>query len=115
MRRILLLATLALAACSGTPQPQPRPIPVASSPQIRGGLLGLTAGELTQRFGVPALQVREGTGVKFQFRHRACVLDAYLYPPLNARGPERVTHIDARNRAGTDTDQAGCIAALQGA
>jgi len=113
MRRILLLATLALAACSGTPQPQPTP--VALSPHIRGDLLGLTASDLTQRFGVPALQVREGTGVKFQFRHRVCVLDAYLYPPLNARGPERVTHVDARNRTGADTDQAGCIAALQGA
>jgi hypothetical protein len=75
----------------------------------------MTAGELVQRFGVPILQVREGVGLKLQFRGQACVLDTYLYPPAQGGGAERVTHVDARLRTGADADQSSCIAALQGA
>ena len=74
----------------------------------------MTAGELVQRFGQPALQVREGPGLKLQFRG-PCVLDAYLYPPDSGRGAERVTHVDTRLASGIATDQAGCIRALAGA
>lgn len=74
----------------------------------------MTASELAQRFGRPAIQVREGPGIKLQFRG-ACVLDAYLYPPDDGRGPERVTHVDARLPSGVETDQAGCIRSLAGA
>ena len=73
----------------------------------------MTAAELIDRFGVPALQVREGTGTKFQFRNAICVLDAYVYPPLNVRGSEKVIHVDTRNRAGNDVDQRSCIAAFR--
>jgi hypothetical protein len=118
MRRFILVTALLLAGCATRPQPtppigQPQPVPV--QPQTRGDLLGLTAGELFQRFGQPALQVREGPGLKLQFRGAACVLDAYLYPPPQGRGPERVTHVDARSSSGADADQRTCIAALQGA
>jgi hypothetical protein len=74
--------------------------------------MGLTASELVQRFGTPALQIREGVGLKLQFRAPACVLDTYLYPPTAGHGVERVSHVDARLRSGVDTDQRGCIAAL---
>jgi hypothetical protein len=113
MRRFLLLATLALAGCSTTPEPQPGPVPVTPRPQPQQGLLGLTAGELAQRFGTPALQIREGVGLKLQFRSADCVLDAYLYPPAGAAGPERVTHVDTRVRSGARADQVSCIAALR--
>lgn len=118
MRRFLLIAFFTIAACAPRTAVQPpatgtRP-PVQVSPHVRSDLIGMTASELGQRFGQPAFQVREGAGIKLQFRG-ACVLDAYLYPPEDGRGPERVTHVDTRLASGADTDQANCIRALAGA
>src|SRR5688572_20728298 len=117
MRTPLLAAALLLSACMtrGPELPSERPIVQPPVVQVPTGLLGLTASELVQKFGAPALQVREGAGLKLQFRGRACVLDAYLYRPAQGAGVERVTHVDARLPSGVDTDQTGCIAALQGA
>lgn len=118
MRLSVLIFALLLSACATRPE-QPDELPPVSQPipgpQVRSEILGLTAGELVQRFGTPALQVREGAGLKLQFRGRGCVIDAYLYAPVQGQGPERVTHVDARLQSGVDTDQARCIAALQGA
>jgi hypothetical protein len=114
MRRILtILATLFVAACATAPQQpvQPQPV-VVPTPQVRSEILGLTAAELVAHFGNPALQVREGTSLKLQFRSPRCVLDAYLYPPP-AGGVQRVTHVDARLPSGADTNQAACISALE--
>jgi hypothetical protein len=63
-----------------------------------------------QRFGSPALQVREGISLKLQFRGRICVLDAYLYPS-GTTGLLRVSHVDARAPSGSDYNQAACISA----
>lgn len=117
MRYPILAFALLLSACAtrGPELPSERPVvqpPVAPAPT---GLLGLTASELVQKFGAPALQVREGAGLKLQFRGRACVLDAYLYRPVQGSGVERVTHVEARLPSGADTSQSGCIASLQGA
>ena len=114
MRRLAFAAALLLSACATRPETaaeQPQPV-APPAPQVRTGVLGLTAGELIQRFGQPALQVREGRSLKLQFRGRACVLDAYLYPPLQGAGPERVTHVDTRLPNGNDTSQPACIASL---
>ena len=72
----------------------------------------MSAGELIQRMGQPALQIREGPGLKLQFRGRSCILDAYLYPPTDGSGAERVTHVDTRLENGSDTSQPACIASL---
>ena len=112
MRRLLALSlTLIVAACATRPQPQPE-TPTVQSPTTRepGAIVGLTPQELVGHFGNPALQIREGTSLKLQFRGRVCVLDAYLYPQ---NGVLRVTHVDARTLAGYDSDQAACIASLQ--
>jgi hypothetical protein len=113
MRRLILASTLLLAGCATRPQqaPPPRQPPPAEaiSPQARQ-LLGLTANELVGHFGKPALQIREASSLKLQFRGRQCVLDAYLYPQS---GVLRVTHVDTRTPAGNDTDQAACILALE--
>jgi hypothetical protein len=74
-------------------------------------LIGLTTSELVGHFGNPALQVREGTSLKLQFRSRTCVLDAYLYPSRD--GALRVTYVDTRTPSGVDTNQAACISALE--
>ena len=113
MRRLVLASTLFLAACATRPeQPDELPAPATPAPQSRSDLLGLSAGELVQRYGNPALQIREGAGLKLQFRRRGCVLDAYLYAGASG-GVERVTHVDARYPTGADMNQQACIAALQ--
>ncbi|HEX6071955.1 MAG TPA: hypothetical protein VFY95_02975 [Sphingomicrobium sp.] len=114
MRRFIPAATLLLAACATAPrQPQPQPSStITPSPHRQSDLLGMTANELVQRFGNPALQVREGASLKLQFRRRGCVLDAYLYA-APAGGVQRVAHVDTRWPTGADADQQSCISALQ--
>ena len=120
MRRIALIATLLVACCTTAPESAPRveqpQFPTRpTSPVVpleRGDLIGLTASDLVQRLGNPALQIREGQSLKLQFRAPACILDAYLYRPASGQGVERVAHVDARLRSGADTNQRTCIAAL---
>ena len=112
MRRFIAFSLfMSLAACASRPVPVAQPVPVAPTPQTDRGLRGLTANELVGHFGTPALQIREGTSLKLQFRGRQCVLDAYLYP--QSGGTLRVTHVDTRTPNGADTDQAACILALE--
>ena len=107
-------ASLLIAGCATTPQkPEPvQPTPVTPSEHVHSSLLGMTASELVAHLGNPALQVREGAGLKMQFRSRYCVLDAYLYPPTDSSGPERVAHVDARLRSGLETDPRICVAGM---
>ncbi len=116
MRRLTLASTLVLAACAARPEApvvQAPPPVVARPPQVRSVIVGLTASELVGHFGNPALQVREGVGLKLQFRSKRCVLDAYLYPPDSGSGVQRVTYVDTRLPSGVATDQAACISALE--
>jgi hypothetical protein len=110
MRRIILASTLLLAGCATAPRAPEAPAVQSPTTREPRGILGLTTTELVGHFGNPALQVREGTSLKLQFRGRSCVLDAYLYPQNNVL---RVTHVDTRNLAGSDYDQAACISALE--
>jgi hypothetical protein len=115
MRFIVPIATLLLAGCMARAPQTPAPVPQAplpTAPQTPGSLIGMSAGELIQRMGQPALQVREGPGLKLQFRGRSCVLDAYLYPTPSGGLPERVTHVDTRLQSGNATSQPQCIASL---
>jgi hypothetical protein len=112
MRRLILTSAAFLSACATAPQPSANvPQQIPAQPQIRRGLIGLSASELIGHLGNPALQIREGSSVKLQFRGRSCVLDAYLYPVAN--GGLHVTHVDTRTPSGIDFDQAACIASLE--
>ena len=116
MRRLLIFSAVLVAGCAtAPPPPKPQPVPVTQAPPERGDLVGMTASELVQRLGTPALQIREGQSLKLQFRAPSCILDAYLYLPPSGQGLERVVHVDTRLRSGADTDQGGCVAALEGA
>lgn len=116
MRRFVPALALFLAACATRPvQPvveQPKPVAAAPA-KPRSTIVGLSAPELVGHFGNPALQVREGVGLKLQFRSSRCVLDAYLYPPETGSGVPRVTYVDTRLPSGVAADQAACISALE--
>lgn len=131
MKRLAIacLASVSLAACSGTPAPRTgssnaaatgnRPaanlhrggtLPVPSSAGAEA-IIGRSARDLSRQFGTPRLDITEGAAHKLQFASDACVLDAYLYAPRAGVEPQ-VTHVDTRNPDGSDTDRAACIAAL---
>jgi len=114
MRRSLALSlTLLLAACATRPEQPTAPQPaVQPQPEQQNSLVGLTAQEMVGRFGLPALQIREGNSLKLQFRGRRCVMDAYLYPS-GGSGTLKVTHIDTRLPTGGGIDQAACIFSLR--
>jgi len=121
MRFLFLAAPLALAACTTAPAPAPRtqrpvspPPPAPAVVQQSGTLIGLTAAQLTQRFGAADLTVAEGQGLKLQYRGQACVLDTYLYPQAGQRAAT-VVHVDARDRLGNDVNREACTAALDAA
>ena len=115
MRRFVPALALFLAACATRPvQPvAEQPKPVVPAPAKPRGIVGLSASELVGHFGNPALQVREGVGLKLQFRSSRCVLDAYLYPPESGSGVPRVIYVDTRLPSGVAADQAACISALE--
>jgi len=103
---VTLAAALLLAGCvARAPEPPATATPPASVPS---SLIGLTAGEAMARLGQPVLQIREGPGLKLQWRG-SCVLDAYLYLQGNV---ERITHVDTRLANGNNTPQPACIASL---
>ena len=114
MRRLLVLsAMLILAGCATRPQETPAPAPTpVPQPEETSSLVGLTPQELVGRFGVPALQIREGSSLKLQFRGPRCVMDTYLYPS-GGSGALKVTHVDTRLPSGGDIDQAACVFALR--
>lgn len=115
MRPILVLPVFLFLAGCATQQP-PTPAPVQAQPaseRARSQIIGLTAEDLVQRFGLPALQIREGDSWKLQFRSKVCVLDAYLYPPAPARTPVQVTFVDTRTPSLAAIDQAICISSLE--
>jgi type IV pilus biogenesis protein CpaD/CtpE len=111
MRRLTFALALLLAGCATAPQkPETPAVPEAPPTREPIGIVGLTTTELVGHFGKPALQIREGTSLKLQFRGQRCILDAYLYPQNNVL---RVTHVDTRTLSGVDYDQAACIASLE--
>ena len=96
-------------------RPSRKPPPSAIAQIVPGveGVIGNDAAGLIRQFGKPRLDIVEGDARKLQFSGTACVLDAYLYPPVAGKEP-LATYIDARRPSdGQDVDRAACIAALR--
>ena len=139
MRNWLLLGFVAptLAACavntppiipdrppvSRTPPPQ-TPVQTAPStatfraPSVMNlpgleSVIGKSGTALSNMFGPPRLEVKEGDAMKLQFTGQACVLDIYLYPLRPGAAPS-ATHVEARRSSdGEDVDRAACVRALR--
>ena len=95
------------------PSRKPPPSPIAQVVPGVEGVIGNDAAGLIRQFGKPRLDIIEGDARKLQFSGTACVLDAYLYPPVAGKEP-LATYIDARRPSdGQDVDRAACIAALR--
>lgn len=109
-----LLGAAGLAGCAtdgarpGLVRATRIPIPYASTGLER--LIGQTAAGLTQVFGAPDADLREGTTRKLQFSGPICVLDTYLY--AKGKAEPTVTYLDAREPDGSPIDRASCVAAL---
>ncbi|WP_379553125.1 hypothetical protein [Qipengyuania sp. DGS5-3] len=85
---------------------------VLQAPGLRG-VIGSSERRLTQIFGPPRLNVREGDALKLQFRGRACVLDVFLYPLQPSQEPS-ATHVEARRASdGQPVNRGACVAALR--
>ena len=120
----ITLTPLFVGACaSAVPPPKTTPSappPVKYAPNAYIGatgtgpaeLMGLNASALTNLFGQPKLDVREGAGRKLQFLNERCVLDTYLYAQ-RAGGEAVVAHAEARDRNGTDMSASNSTAMLR--
>jgi hypothetical protein len=113
----IFIPLVLLSACVSAPkQPAsstaPAPSPAGHSAAGLDGVMGRSAGAIANRFGAPALDVREGTARKLQYSNAVCVLDLYFYPPSGG-GEAVVTHVDARLPDGRNLDRASCLASFR--
>lgn len=115
MRRLSLLALLALAACATPQAPVVRAPALPVPPPVKQGIglarvLGHTAEQAVALLGSPTLDRQEGQARVLQFARAACVLDLFLYPDRRT-GRVAVTEVDSRTRSGAPFDPATCIEA----
>ena len=99
---VVLLAgaaiTLVGCAAPAVRQPSAQAFPVAPmglEPSVMrpaSSLLGLTADEVRNRFGMPDVQRRENTAELWQYADAGCVLLVFLYGSSGAG--EQVAHVD---------------------
>ena len=105
MRRSFLRRLLARspAAPPRPEQPQTRAVstPPRAPPQIRGDLIGLTAGELVQRLRPARAPGPRGRGPQAPVPRAALHSRRLSLSAARRRRPERVTHVDARLRTAT--------------
>lgn len=104
---------IGLGACVASGPVAPAATGRTVIPYTSAGLervIGQDAAGLSQLFGKPDADIREGTARKLQFAGPICVLDAYLYP--KGSDAPRVTYLDAREPDGSTIDRASCVAAL---
>ena len=108
----LLLTVAGCASAPEAPPPASATTPATPASTERGDLIGLDAAAVGERFGTPALTIREGEGTKVQYRSgESCVLDLWLYPPVGG-GAARTTHVEARDRQARPVALAACVAGL---
>ena len=94
-----LLATLPLAACTGTAEIA-RPAPAPALP-AGVALVGLAGGEVEGVMGEPSLIRADGSAQYWRYGLGGCQLDLFLYADAAAARP-RVAWLDVRPSRGSD-------------
>lgn len=95
-------------------KPQTR-TPPAEAPRSMSELdrvMGKDARALVQLFGQPVQDVLEASARKLQFASNDCILDVYLYAPMEGKDPV-VSFVAARVADGRDAERNSCISALR--
>jgi hypothetical protein len=88
------------------------PAPAPARPAVPN-LIGRSDQEVKTILGEPRLVRREGSGLLWQYAAETCVLNVFLYPPIGKpRDTDRVTHLDARDRAANPVTPEFCLAQL---
>ena len=95
----------------GVPAPGPEAlVEVNADP---GRLAGLDANGVTGLLGVPDFRRRDGGTELWRYRHAACALDLFLYPPTGiVGGSTTVHHYAARSRTDRELTTRDCLGAL---
>ena len=76
-------------------------------------LFGMDDAGLTNLLGAPVFQRHDAPAELWQYRHKSCVLDLYLYRESGDPGRGlRVQHYDVRSPSGGETSARDCLAAL---
>ncbi len=90
----------AISTVAATPKAvKQSPAPVVNSDPQQ--LVGLDPAGLTGLLGTPAFLRSDAPAELWQYHHKSCVLDLYLYADQGKPAPEsRVRHFEARGRSG---------------
>ena len=76
-------------------------------------LFGMDDAGLTNLLGAPVFQRHDAPAELWQYRHKSCVLDLYLYRESGDSGHGlRVQHYDVRSPSGGEISARDCLAAL---
>ena len=76
-------------------------------------LFGMDDAGLTNLLGAPVFQRHDAPAELWQYRHKSCVLDLYLYRESgDPGGGLRVQHYDVRSTSGGGFPARDCLAAL---
>ena len=101
-----MIAGLGLATSIGQAADVARPV------AEQEGILGKDARTISALLGPPAFDVREGAAQRLQFSSASCILDVYLYAPMEGKDPV-VSFVAARVADGRDAERNSCISALR--
>lgn len=76
-------------------------------------LSGLDGAGVEGLLGVPNFRRRDGEAELWRYRHKACALDLFLYPPAGSNGaPVTVRHFAARSHVDKEYSIRACFEVL---
>ncbi len=94
-------------------QPQPQPAARVKVDADPDRLTGLDADGVTGLLGTPDFRRRDGGTELWRYRHEACALELFLYPPAGTPdGTATVRHFAARGRMDPEPSIRDCFEAL---
>ncbi len=103
-------ANVGAAPVSDAAKSAPAAVALNSDPKQ---LFGMGHAGLADLLGAPVFQRQDAPAELWQYRHKSCVLDLYLYSDSGGSGGgSKVQHYDARSPTGSKFSARECLAAL---